>query len=129
MNQNKSAARISIAFLRKNVDICAPTLTKILDSCIADGISPNKLKLADITPIFKSVDSTAKKNFRPISILNSVSKLFKKLIQCQLNPSIDKKLNDLLCGYRKGYTTQYALLKLIENCKTFREDRGYLAAP
>ena len=40
----------------------------------------------------------------------------------------DKKLSYFLCGYRKGYTTQYALLKLIENCKTFREDRGYLAA-
>ena len=38
---------------------------------------PNKLKLADIIPIFKSAYGTAKKNYRPLSILNSVSKLFK----------------------------------------------------
>ena len=39
-----------------------------------------------------------------------------------------KKLSDHLCGYRKGYTSQYALLKLIENWKKFRDERGYSAA-
>ena len=63
MNQKKSTTGVSIGFLKDNLDICAPTLTKILNSCIEDGIFPNELKLADITPIFKSVDSTAKKNY------------------------------------------------------------------
>ena len=44
---------------------------------------PENLKLADITPIFKSVDSMAKKNYRPLSISNSVSKLFETLTQKQ----------------------------------------------
>ena len=79
----------------ENVDICASTLTKILHSCIADGILPNELKLADITPILKSVESTTKKKYRPISILDSVSKLFEKLIQRQLNQFFDNKLSDL----------------------------------
>ena len=103
-------------------------MTKILNSCISDGIFPNELKLADITPIFKSVDSTAKKNYRPISILNSVSKLFEKLIQRQLNPFFDDRLSDHLCGYRKGYSTQYALLKLIEKWKKFGDEKGYSVA-
>ena len=128
MNQKKSTTGVSIGFLKDNLDICAPTLTKILNSCIEDGIFPNELKLADITPIFKSVDSTAKKNYRPISILNSVSKLFEKLIQRQLNPFFDDRLSDHLCGYRKGYSTQYALLKLIEKWKQFRDEKGYSAA-
>ena len=49
-------------------------------------VFPDKLKLANISPIFKSVDSMAKKNYRPVSILNSVFKLFEKVIQKQLNP-------------------------------------------
>ena len=114
--------------LKDNVDICAPILTDILNSCLRREIFPNELKLADITPIFKSVDSTAKKNYRPISILNSISKLFEKLIQNQLNPFFDKKLSEHLCGYRKGYTTQYALLNLIESWKKFRDKKGYAAA-
>ena len=63
-----------------------------------------------------------------LCILNSISKLFEKLIQNQLNPFFDKKLSEHLCGYRKGYTTQYALLNLIESWKKFRDKKGYAAA-
>ena len=56
MNQKKSTTGVSIGFLKDNLDICAPTLTKILNSCISDGIFPNELKLGDITLIFKSVE-------------------------------------------------------------------------
>ena len=57
----------------------------------------DKLKLADISPISKSIGSTDKKYHRPISILKSVSKLFEKLIQVQLSPFFDKLF------YKKGY--------------------------
>ena len=114
--------------MKENVDICAPKLAEIFNSCIQNGIFPSELKLADISPIFKAVDSTAKKNYRPVSILNSISKLFEKLIQKQLNPFFDKTLSEHLCGYRKGYTTQYALLKLIESWKKYRDNKGYSAA-
>ena len=56
-------------------------------------------------------------NHRHVSILNSVLKLFEKLIQKQLNPFVNKKLSEYLCGYGKGNSTQYALLKLIESWK------------
>ena len=62
--------------LKDNVDICASTLMEIFNHCIKNGTFPDELKLADISPIFKLLDSTDKKNYRPISILRSVSKLF-----------------------------------------------------
>ena len=43
---------VSIELLKATVDICVPILTKILKLCIAEGIVPNELRLADITPIF-----------------------------------------------------------------------------
>ena len=70
----------------------------------------------------------SKKNYRPVSILNSISKLFEKLIQQQLNPFFDQKLSKYLCGYRKRNSTQYALLNLIESWKKYRENNGYSAA-
>ena len=78
--------------------------------------------------MFKSVESMSKKNDGPFSILNSVSKLFEKLIQKQINPFFDIKFSKYLCGYRKGNSTQYALLKLIESCKKYRDSNGYSAA-
>ena len=56
----------------------------------------------------------AKENYGPVSILSSVSKLFEKFIQKQLNPFLNKNLSQYLSGYRKGNSTQYALLNLIE---------------
>ena len=70
----------------------------------------------------------SKKNYRPVSILNSISKLFEKLIQQQLNPFFDQKLSKYLCGYRKRNSTQYALLNLIESWKKYRDNNGYSAA-
>ena len=81
LDPTKASTGISIKMLKDNVDIITPTLTEIFNSCINEGVFPDELKLANITPIFKSVDSTSKKNYRPVSILNSVSKLFEKLIQ------------------------------------------------
>ena len=74
----KSPTGVSISLLKENIDVCAPKLTEIFNSCISKGIFPVELKVADISPIFKSVDSTAKKNYRPVSILKSVAKLFEK---------------------------------------------------
>ena len=85
---------INVKLLKENAVICASILTRIFNSCITDGVFPDKLKLADISPIFKSIDSMAKENYRPVSILNSVSKIFEKPIQKQLNPVFDKKLRD-----------------------------------
>ena len=60
--------------------------------------------------------------------MNSISKLFGKLIQHQLNPFFDKKPSENLCRCRKSYTTQYPLLNLIESWKKFRDKKGYTAA-
>ena len=54
--------------LQDNVDICAPILMEIFDNCTKNGTFADKLKLVDISPIFKSIDSTDKKNYRPISV-------------------------------------------------------------
>ena len=52
INQKKSSTGVSLGLLKEKLDICAATLTKILNPCISDGIFPNDLKLANITPIF-----------------------------------------------------------------------------
>ena len=101
LDPKKTTTGVSIKMLKDNVDICAPILMEIFNNCIKNGTFADELKLADMSPIFKSIDSTDKKNYRPISILKSVSKLFEKLIQKQLSPFFDKHLSQHLCGYRK----------------------------
>ena len=81
---------------------------------------PGNLKLADITPVFKRKDIPSKTNYRPVSVLPILSKLFEKIMQKQINGFISNYLSPYLCGYGKGYNTQQSLLALIEKWKKFR---------
>ena len=89
-----------------------------LTNCINDiltGISfPTSLKSAVITPIYKKGDLTDKTNYRPISILPLLSKIIERLMYNQLYNYINKFLSPLLCGFRKGYSTQHALFRMIQ---------------
>ena len=117
-----------IKFLKENSDISSRKLKDIFNNCLDQGIFPNRLKLADISPIFKAGDSSVKKNYRPVSVLDTISKLFEKLINKQFVTYIEQHLSQYLCGYRKGYSTQYALLSLIEMWNQFRDKNGFSAA-
>ena len=75
------------------------------------------MKLANITPVFKKDDRTDKSNYRPISILPNLSKVFEKCIYNQLSIFFEKVLSKYQCGFRKGFSAQYCLLKLLEQWK------------
>ena len=69
--------------------------------------------MADVIAIFKKDDPFEKANYRPISLLPSLSKVYEKLIYQQLNTFFENKLSPLLCGFHSSYSTQHALLNLI----------------
>jgi len=92
---------------------------------INEGNFPNELKLADVTPVHKKGDSNLVKNYRPVSVLPTVSKVFERVIQSQILAHIEKFLSPNLCGYRKGFSTQTALTKLLENWKAILDKKGY----
>ena len=95
---------------------------------VRNKIFPKNLKFADITPIFKNEDSTLAKNYRPVSVLPVISKIFERIMQKQISDYIDEHLSQYLCGYRKGLNTQYALLALIEKWKESLDKKGYAGA-
>ena len=70
---------------------------------------PDSLKLGNITPVHKKDEPTDKENYRPVSVLSLLSKIFEKLIYDQLNEYLEQHLNSLLCGFRKAHSTQNAL--------------------
>ena len=86
---------------------------------------PQNLKLADITPVYKKNDPLDKTNYRPVSILPVVSKIFERIMQKQINDFIISFLSPYLCGYRKGFNTQHALLTLVENWRKSLGNKGF----
>ena len=105
--------------------MCAPTLGQIFNEIIRISTFPDKLKLADVTPIFKNDDAANAKNYRPVSALQDVSKIFERIMQKQIANYIENSLSPNLCGYRKGYN---ALTVLIEKWKISLDKQGYAGA-
>ena len=87
------------------------------NKAIEDGIFPQNMKLADVTPLFKKEDKHLKGNYRPVSILSSISKVFERLMRTQINEFMENKLSIFLCGYRKGMGAQNCLLYLVNKWK------------
>ena len=105
---------IPARILAKNCDIVSPHLTRIYNDSKSNCTFPNALKFAEIMPAHKKDDTTKKKNYRPISILPSISKIFERNIFDQISLYIDSYLSPFLCGFRKGYSTQYCLTFMLE---------------
>ena len=86
------------------------------------------MKLAYVTPIYKKKDRTIVDNYRPVSVLPTVSKIFERLMYKQISSFIDQYLSKYLCGYRKGYSAQTALISLVEKWKKQLDTKGYCGA-
>ena len=86
---------------------------------------PENLKLADITPFFNEEDKNLAKNYRPVSVLPTLSKVFEKIMQKRVINHVNTFLSPYLYGYKKGFSTQYALLSLLEKWKKTTDNKGF----
>ena len=73
----------------------------------------------------KKVDLSRAKNYRLVSVLSSVSKIFERILQRQVSSYADQFLSTVMCGYRKVFSTQQALLSLIERSRYTLDQNGY----
>ena len=77
-----------------------------------------------MSPIYKSGDPLDKSNYRPISILPAVSKIFERLYCNQIEEYIEPLLTMYQCGFRKNLSAQNCILLLIEKWKKCLDDKG-----
>ena len=78
-----------------------------------------------MTSVFKKEDASLLKNYRPVSALPVVSKIYERIIQKQILKYKDKHLSPHLCGYRKGYSTQTALISMLEKWELSIDNKGF----
>ena len=82
------------------------------------------MKEADVSAIHKNGDKCQKTNYRPISVLPGMSKIFERIMNEQINQHFVGILSPLLSGFRQGYNTQYALFRVIEIWKKHLDMSG-----
>ena len=83
-------------------DLCSPVLANIWnEEILLNKNFPENLKLADVTPIFKKKDKTFVENYRPVSVLPTVSKIFERIMQKQITDYVGKFLSQFLLDTEK----------------------------
>ena len=105
---------IPITIVKASIAKINTPLSFIINSSMANGCFPDLLKIAKICPIFKTGDKSDITNYRPISILTSISKIFEKVISNRLISYLDhyKIIHQAQYGFRKNHSTFMALLDL-----------------
>ena len=98
--------------------ICAP-LSKIYNISVLSGSHPEKLKHANIIPIFKKGSRLLVSNYRPISLLSNLNKIFEKIISKRVSSFLEKFniLYELQFGFRSKYSTNHALIHMTEKIR------------
>lgn len=91
-------------------DISGP-LAHIINECFITGQFPDKLKAAKVVPIYKKGDKQDVKNYRPVSVLPSVSKVFERVIYERMITFVNRHniLSDNQFGFRQSKSTELAI--------------------
>ena len=102
-----------------------PVLTLIINQCIKRGIFPEQLKIARVSVIYKKSERDLFQNYRPISILPTLSKIFERLLHNQLSQYFTQYnlFYGSQYGFRKNHSTELAALELVDTVITNLESR------
>ena len=114
---------IPTKIVKENLNIFATFLVRDINKCIRKGEFPDKLKTTDITKAFKKGDKHGKSNYRPVSILPILSKVYEKCLYKQVENFMENIFSNLQCGFRTGFNAQQCLIGMIEKAKRIM-DRG-----
>ena len=103
-------------------------LCHIFNLSLSTGIFPDKLKIARVTPVFKSGDKCELSNYRPISVLSCFSKILEKIVYNRTVKFLDRNniLGSYQYGFRSKYSTSMALTDIANKIVDSFEENSFL---
>ena len=116
LNMNKATGCNGIPgkVLKNGAKELARPLMTLFNSCINNTVWASEWKCGEWAPIFKKNDRHCKENYRPITVLPCVSKVFEQLVGKQITAGLDKHLCVNSSAYRKKYSCENTLINLVE---------------
>ena len=100
-----------------------------VNKSIESSIFSKNLKAAQVSPLFKKNNSLDKGNYRPVSVLPCISKIYERAIHDQfIMDFLDKQSHPLLSAFRPGFGCQTVLYQIIEDWNKALDDNKCIAA-
>lgn len=118
---------IHIKVIKECSDIISPFLVYIVNKSFQEGCFPDHLKIARVTPIFKKGEKHLPHNYRPISVLCSISKVFEKVMVNRLMNYLttNSQISPTQYGFRPSYSTDLAVHHISQNIYNTLDDNKY----
>ena len=106
-------------------------LTIIINQSLSTGVFPEALKIEKVKPLYKKGDKLCINNYRPISLLPTISKVFERVLHTQLYDyfNTNKLLSEQQYGFRTQHSTELAAIKLVDNIILNLDDRKHVKTP
>ncbi|CAB4039899.1 Hypothetical predicted protein, partial [Paramuricea clavata] len=98
--------------LKEAAEVIAPSLCRLFNMSLSLGHFPTTWKRANVTPIFKKDDPSLPSNYRPISLLCILSKVFERCVSYHCQHHLSQFIYDFQHGFRKGRSTESQLLEV-----------------
>lgn len=107
---------IPISVFKQNLDLLAKPLATFYNKCYKQGIFPEQLKIAKVLPVHKKGSKNDSGNYRPISLLPTLAKIFEKLIKIRLINHLNANniLDSRQFGYQANIGTSEAIDTLVQ---------------
>ena len=130
---NKSSSghdHISNKLLKELCDTISYPLMIIFNQLITQGIFPDIMKLADVIPLYKGKDKDEVINYRPISLLITLSKILEKIIYKRIYNYLDKNniLYESQYGFRNKRSCEQAITELLGHILQAKESNHQSAS-
>lgn len=108
---------VSVKVMQSIIDIVAPYLAVVFNNCVDECVFPDLMKYSKVIPLFKSGSSSEPGNFRPVSVLPVLSKVFEKIMLNQLlhHFNINELFHNQQFGFTKGRSTTDAAASLMKH--------------
>ena len=130
LNANKASHSCDIPtkILKQNIDFFFPFILDYVNNSINSLTFPSILKLADIISVYKKDSRYEKSNYRSISVLRNLSKIFENVLYDQISSFFENIFSKYQTGFRKGFSPQSCLVAKIEKFKKSLDQGGEYAA-
>lgn len=125
-NVSKGLDGITAKMIKSTKPLILESLTNCINTCLDSGYFPDSLKIAKVTPIHKAGNKQDPNNYRPISVLPIVSKIYEKVIYTRLDNFLTS-INFLYkyqYGFRPKCNTLSATIDLITKIKNNIDKRN-----
>ena len=116
LNKSPGYDEISFNVIKKCFGSLHKPLLHIFDQSLRNGIFPDELKIAKVTPLFKKGIDSDLGNYRPISVLPCFSKVLEKIMYNRLYNHLNENniLYNKQFGFQKKHSTEHAILQLVD---------------